>query len=97
MENGVLKGLLWLAITNNLNARTGKNFLTKQVIQKHNRFQQKQCKWTQLQKHTGLGWDEITQTITCVEEVWANVVTVCLLVIHILTCFIAFNFELSLW
>ncbi|XP_075663957.1 L10-interacting MYB domain-containing protein-like [Castanea sativa] len=74
MENGVFKGPMWLAMTNDLNAQIGKNFLTKQVIQKHNRLWKKQRKLTQLLKHTGLGWDEIMQNVTCAEEVWAYVV-----------------------
>ena len=77
MENDVFQTLVWESITKQLNTQTGKNFLTKKVIQKHNRLKQKQRKWGQLLNHTGLGWDELTQTVTGSEEVWANVVAVC--------------------
>ena len=76
MKNGVLKMPVWESITRQLNTQTGKNFLTKKVIQKHNRLRQKQGKWGQLLNHTGLGWDEITQFVTSSEKVWANVVVV---------------------
>ena len=45
MENGVFKMHVWEPITKQLNTQTGKNFLTKKVIQKHNRLKQKQRKW----------------------------------------------------
>ncbi|KAL4598262.1 hypothetical protein ACB092_11G048700 [Castanea dentata] len=54
--------------------QTGKSFLPKQVKDKHNRLKQKQRKWGHVLRHTGLGWDETTQTVTASEEVWANVV-----------------------
>ena len=82
MPNGVFKGSMWASITCDLNERTGKDFITKQVQQKHNRLRLKQRKWSQLLRHTGLGWDEQTQTVTCSEEVWQNVLAVCL------SCFI---------
>ncbi|KAL0010094.1 hypothetical protein SO802_005202 [Lithocarpus litseifolius] len=74
MPNGVFKGPTWAAITAELNQRTGKDFLSKQVQQKHNRLRLKQRKWSQLLRHTGLGWDELTQTVTCSDEVWQNVI-----------------------
>ena len=55
MENDVFKGPMWQSITKELNERTGKNFPTKKVVQKHNRLQLQQRKWSQLLKHTGLG------------------------------------------
>ena len=80
MPNGVFKGSLWPSITAELNQRTGKDFNCKQVLQKHNRLRTKQRKWSQLlTKHTGLGWDEQTKTVTCSDEVWQNVIAVCLL------------------
>ena len=80
MPNGVFKGSMWTSITAELNQRTGKDFLCKQVLQKHNRLRSKQRKWSQLlTKHTGLGWDEQTKTATCSDEVWQNVIAVCLL------------------
>lgn len=42
MENGVFKMPIWESITRQLNTQTGKNFVTKKVIQKHNRLRQKQ-------------------------------------------------------
>ena len=78
IENGVFKGPMWQTITMELNTRTRKSFLPKKVLQKHNRLRLKQCKWSQLLKHTGLG-DESTQTVTGPDEVWAHVVAVCLL------------------
>ena len=45
MENGVFKMPVWESITKQFNTQTGKNFLTKKVIQKHNRLKQKQRKW----------------------------------------------------
>jgi len=78
MENCVFKGPMWQTITMELNTRTRKSFLPKKVLQKHNRLRLKQCKWSQLLKHTGLG-DESTQTVTGPDEVWAHVVAVCLL------------------
>ena len=78
IENGVFKGPMWQTITMELNTRTSKSFLPKKVLQKHNRLRLKQCKWSQLLKHTGLG-DESTQTVTGPDEVWAHVVAVCLL------------------
>ena len=60
MSNGVFKGPMWASITAELNQRTGKNFLSKQVQQKHNRLRLKQHKWSQLLRHIGLGWDEQT-------------------------------------
>ena len=88
MPNGVFKGPTWASITNELNQRTGKNFIFKQVQQKHNRLRLKQRKWSQLLRHTRLGWDELTQTITCDDEVWQNVIAVCLLlfIIYITYC-----------
>ena len=79
MKNGVFKTAVWESITKQLNTQTGKNFLTENVVQKHNRLKQKQRKWGQLLNHTGLGWDELTQTVTDSKEVWANVVAVCYL------------------
>jgi len=76
MENDVFKTLVWESITKQLNTQARKNFLTKKVIQKHNRLKQKQRKWGQLLNHTGLGWDELTQIVTSSEEVWANVVAI---------------------
>ena len=81
MPNGVFKGSTWASITRDLNERTGKYFITKQVQQKHNRLRLKQRKWSQLLRHTGLGWDEQTQTVTCFDEVWQNMLAVCLLLL----------------
>ena len=77
MEHGIFKATTWLSITNALNEQMGKSFCLKQVTQKHNRFRQKQRKWSQLLSHTGLGWDETTQTVIASKEVWANMVAVC--------------------
>ena len=60
MENDVLKGPMWETMTKELNKRTGKNFTTKKVFRKQNRFRGKQRKWSQLLNHTRLGWDEAT-------------------------------------
>ena len=60
-----------------LNEQTGNSFLPKQVKDKHNRLGQKQSKWSQLFRHTRLGWDETNQTVIAFEEVWANMVAVC--------------------
>ena len=60
MENGVFKGPMWQSMTKELNEWINKNFLIKKVVQKHNRLRLKQRKWSQLLKHTRLGWDEIT-------------------------------------
>ena len=79
MPSNVFKGPTWASITVELNQRTGKDFNFKQVQQKHNRLRLKQRKWSQLLRHTGLGWDEQTQTVTCSDEVWQNVIVVCLL------------------
>ena len=77
MEHSVFKGTTWLSIMKTLNEQTGKSFLPKQVKDKHNRLRQKDRKWGQLLRHTGLEWDETTQTVTASKEVWANVVAVC--------------------
>ena len=77
MEHGIFKGPAWLSMTNALNEQTGKSFRPKQLQQKHNRLRSKQKKWSQLLSHTGLGWDETTQTVSASEEVWANVTAVC--------------------
>ena len=69
MKNGVLKGPMWEAMTQELNKMTGKLFTTKKFFQKHNRLQGKQRKWSQLLNHMGLGWDEATQIVTCTDEV----------------------------
>ncbi|KAK9986894.1 hypothetical protein SO802_031845 [Lithocarpus litseifolius] len=74
MENDVFKGPMWASITAKLNQRTGKNFPSKKVVQKHNRLRLKQSKWSLLVRHTGLGWDEQTQTVTGPDEVWVNVI-----------------------
>ena len=79
MPSDVFKGPMWASITADLNQRTSKDFNSKQVQQKHNRLRLKQRKWSQLLKHTGLGWDEQTQIVTCSDEVWQNVIEVCLL------------------
>ena len=79
MPNSVFKGPTWASITTELNQKTKKDFLSKQVQQKHNRLRLKQRKWSQLLRHTRLGWDEQTQTVTCLNEVWQNVIAVCLL------------------
>ena len=79
MPSGVFKGPTWASITAELNRRTGKDFVFKQVQQKHNRLRLKQRKWSQLLRHMGLGWDEQTQTVTCSDEVWQNVIAVYLL------------------
>ena len=60
MEYGVFKGTTWVSITKTLNEQTRKGFTPKQVKDKHNRLRQKQRKWGQLLRHTGLGWDETT-------------------------------------
>ena len=70
MPNSVFKGSTWASITIELNQKIGKDFITKQVQQKHNRLRLKQRKWSQLLRHTGLGWDEQTQTVTFSNEVW---------------------------
>ena len=70
MPNGVFKGSTWASITIELNQKIGKDFITKQVQQKHNRLWLKQRKWSQLLRHIGLGWDEQTQTVPCSNEVW---------------------------
>lgn len=78
MEHIFFKGPVWESVTRALNAQTG-NFVTKKVIQKHNGLRQKQCKWSLLLNHTGLGWDEIIQTTQIVigtDEVWGNVVVI---------------------
>ena len=64
MEHGVFKAKTWLSITKSLIEQIGKTFLPKQVKDKHNRLKQKQRKWGQLLRHTGLGWDETTQMVT---------------------------------
>ena len=69
MEHGVFKAKTWLSITKSLIAQIGKTFLPKQVKDKHDRLRQKQRKWGQLLRHTGLGWDETTQTVTASKEV----------------------------
>ncbi|XP_023908125.2 uncharacterized protein LOC112019814 [Quercus suber] len=74
MEHGVFKAKAWLSIVKTLNEQTRKSFLPKQVKDKHIRLRQKQRKWGQLLRHTRLGWDETTQTVTASEEVWANMV-----------------------
>ena len=38
MPNDVFKGSTWASITRELDQRTGKYFITKQVQQKHNRL-----------------------------------------------------------
>lgn len=68
MPSGVFKGSTWASITAELNRRTEKDFVFKQVQQKHNRLRLKQRKWSQLLRHTGLGWDEQTQIVTCSDE-----------------------------
>ena len=60
MENNVFKSPMWQSITTKLNTQTRKSFPRKKVVQKHNRLRLKQHKWSQLLKHTGLGWDEHT-------------------------------------
>jgi len=78
MEHIFFKGPVWELVTRALNAQTG-NFVTKKVIHKHNGLRQKQCKWSLLLNHTGLGWDEIIQTTQIVigtDEVWGNVVVI---------------------
>ena len=55
MEHSVFKGTTWLSIMKTLNEQTGKSFLPKQVKDKHNRLRQKDRKWGQLLRHTGLG------------------------------------------
>ena len=70
MPNSVFKGSTWASITIELNQKIRKDFITKQVQQKHNRLRLKQRKWSQLLRHTGLGWDEQTQTVTFSNEVW---------------------------
>ena len=55
MPNGVFKSPTWASITNELNQRNGKDFIFKQVQQKHNRLRLKQRKWSQLLRHTRLG------------------------------------------
>ena len=79
MTSGVFKGSTWTSITAELNRRTNQGFVFKQVQQKPNRLWLKQRKWSQLLRHTGLGWDEQTQTVTCSDEVWQNVIVVCFL------------------
>nr|POF27139.1 hypothetical protein CFP56_08514 [Quercus suber] len=74
MENGVFKDPMWQSITAKLNKQTKKSFPHKKVVHKHNRLRLKQRKWSQLLKHTGLGWDEHTQTVIGPDEVWANMV-----------------------
>ena len=81
MENGVFKSHMWQSITTKLNTQTRKSFPPKKVVQKHNRFRLKQHKWSQLLKHTGLGWDEHIQTVISPNEVWANVVAICSLLL----------------
>ena len=74
MEHIFFKGPVWESVTRALNAQTG-NFVPKKVIQKHNGLRQKQCKWSLLLNHTGLGWDEIIQTTQIVigtDEVWGT-------------------------
>ncbi|KAL4644241.1 hypothetical protein ACB092_02G150300 [Castanea dentata] len=68
IEHGVFKSKAWLSIMKTLNEQTGKSFSPKQVKDKHNRLRQKQKKWGQLLRHTGLGWDETTQTVIASEE-----------------------------
>ena len=77
MDHGVFKPKAWLSITKTLNEQNRKSFTPKQVKDKHNRLRQKQRKWGQLLRHTGLGWDETAQTITTYDEVWANLIAVC--------------------
>ena len=60
MPNDVFKGPMCASITAELNERIEKDFVFKQVQQKHNRLRLKQRKWSQLLRHTGLGWDEQT-------------------------------------
>ncbi|XP_023905627.1 uncharacterized protein LOC112017408 [Quercus suber] len=72
MENGVFKGPMWETMTQELNKRSSKLLTAKQVFQKHNRLRGKQCKWSQLLNHTGLGWDEATQTVTCTDKANRN-------------------------
>ena len=76
MEHGVFKPKAWLSITKTLNEQTGKSFTPKQVKSIIG-LGKKQRKWGQLLRHTGLGWDETTQTVTASDEVWANVIAVC--------------------
>ena len=102
MPNGVFKGPTWASITAELNHRTGKDLLSKQVVQKHNRLWLKQHKWSQLLRHTELGWDKQTQTVTCLDEVWQNVIAVCLLffIIYITYCnylFMQFSSKLVIY
>ena len=81
MPNDVFKGSTWASITRELDQRTGKYFITKQVQQKHNMLRLKQQKWSQLLRYTRLGWDEQTQAMTCSDEVWQNVIAICLLLL----------------
>lgn len=73
MKNGVFKGPMWQSMTKELNERINKNFLIKKVIQKHNRLRLKQRKWSQLLKHTGLGWERSPKqllVLTRFEHMW---------------------------
>ena len=44
MKNGVFRGPMWQSMTKELNELINKNFLTKKVVQKHNRLWLKQRK-----------------------------------------------------
>ena len=44
MKNGVFRGPMWQSMTKEFNEQINKNFLTKKVVQKHNRLRLKQRK-----------------------------------------------------
>ena len=73
MENNVFKSPMWQSITTKLNTQTKKSFPRKKVVQKHNRLRLKQRKWSQLLKHTGLGWERSPKqllVLTRFEHMW---------------------------
>lgn len=82
MVHGVFKRNIWENIRNELNKCANRVYSKLQVRTKFIRLRSRHHIFSQLLRHTGMGWDAVTGTVTASDEVWSNVIAVSYLFIQ---------------
>ena len=76
MPQGQFKNGLWTSIVCEFNLRANKNYNREQLRQKYQRLKGRHRVFSQLLRHTGMGWDPIVNMIVGSEDAWASAIAV---------------------
>ncbi|XP_062095056.1 L10-interacting MYB domain-containing protein-like isoform X2 [Humulus lupulus] len=72
MASGQFGSKTWAKILEELQIKSKRKYLIKQIKQKFNRLRTKYREFAELLKQTGFGWDRETNTVVASEEIWQN-------------------------